>query len=471
MKKFFVLFVLLVAVLLAIPGYVGYQAQARYQVLVDRLEMSGFRVSKHVYQRGWFGATAESDFALPIPASGPNGENNIQEFGFTINSDVVHGPLMPAGGIGLAEINTRILVDGKNVFPDDYPAKIQTRVAWNGAGETLVDLPATVIPAQQKRPQIDFGGMNGQMVFDAGFSKLDTTLKMPGLEISEGEAKRLVVQGVRADSKSWLDESGLMLGSGMFEVDRFELVMIDTLTSVIVEKIGADVDSSKQGENVSGTITYRLESADVNGERYGPAVLELSMANLPAEVLVGIQQGMEEIQRQQLPQNQQAFAAMTLLMSNGPKLIQSDPRFSIDRLSVKTPRGDIQGRFTIQPVGLQWQEISNVQAVVEKLEAEAELSMPEPFFRFMFVQQVRNQIAQQLEMRRQMGEEVEMPEPHQLDVMADSAAEQQLQRLISQEVLVRDGDLLSTRASLSSGLLTVNGKSVPLPVPGAAQAQ
>ncbi|MET0106879.1 MAG: DUF945 family protein, partial [Sedimenticola sp.] len=68
MKKFFVLFVLLVAVLLAIPGYVGYQAQARYQVLVDRLERSGFRVSKHVYQRGWFGATAESDFVLPIPA-------------------------------------------------------------------------------------------------------------------------------------------------------------------------------------------------------------------------------------------------------------------------------------------------------------------------------------------------------------------------------------------------------------------
>ncbi|OOZ36007.1 YdgA family protein [Solemya velesiana gill symbiont] len=471
MKKFAVLFVLIVAALLAIPGYVGHQVEARYQVLVARLEMSGFQVAKHIYQRGWFGANAETDFVLPIPAPDADIPDNIKEVGFSIHSDIVHGPLMPAGGIGLAEINTRILVDGENVFPEDYPAKIQIRVSWNGAGETLVDLPATVIPSNENRPRIDFGGMSGQMLFNAGFSKIDTTMALPGLSVSEGEAKRMVLQGVRADSKSWLDESGLMLGGGVFEVDRFELVMIDDLTSIVLQEIGADVDSGKQGENVSGTITCRLKSADINGDLYGPAILEMSMGNLPAEVLVNIQQGMEEIQRQKLPQQQQAFAAMSVLMSNGPRLIKSDPKFSIDRFSVKTPQGDVEGRFSVQSIGLLWKEIANMQAIVQKLEAEAELKMPESFFRFLFAQQVRNQVVQQIEMRRQMGEEVEVPEPHELDAMADAAAEEQLQRLLFQEVLIRDGTMLSTQASLSSGLLSVNGKAIPLPVPGAAQAQ
>ncbi len=471
MKKFLLLFVIVAAALLAIPGYVGYQAEERYQLLVDRLEASGFQVQSHDYQRGWFGAIASTAFVLPIPQPSATDPDNVSEFGFTINSDIVHGPLMPSGGVGLGEIDTSILVDGESVFPEDYPAKILTQVSWNGSGSTVIDLPAAEIPAQEERPKIDFGGMSGQVVFDAGFSKVDTRIELPNLAASEGEAKRIVLKGVRVESKSWVDESGLMLGDGSFGIQRIEFVDVDSLTSVILQDIGADVDSGKQGENVSGKITYSLQSADINGDHYGPGMLEMSMANLPAEVLVSIQQGMEDIQRQKLPQSQQALAAMTVLMSNGPKLLKSDPKFSIDRFSVKTPQGDVQGRFSLQPVGLQWKEIANMAAVVDKLEAAAELKMPEAFYRFLFAQQVRNQVMQQMEMRRQMGEEVDVPEPHELDAMADTAAEEQLQRLLTQEILVRDGSMLSTRATLSSGLLSVNGKTIPLPVPGAVQSQ
>ena len=69
MKRFLVLFVALGAALLSIPGVLGFQVQERYQDLIRNIQGGGLQVSSQSYRRGWFGATASTEFYLPLPES------------------------------------------------------------------------------------------------------------------------------------------------------------------------------------------------------------------------------------------------------------------------------------------------------------------------------------------------------------------------------------------------------------------
>ena len=55
-----------------------------------------------------------------------------------------------------------------------------------------------------------------------------------------------------------------------------------------------------------------------------------------------------------------------------------------------------------------------------------------------------------------------MPTPGELQEMVEAAATEQLDQLLVQGLVEREGSDIATVASLSNGLLTVNGKTVPL---------
>jgi len=460
MKKFVVIFLLLGLALLSLPGYIGFQAEDRYRVMIDQLEKGGLQVGAHRYRRGWFGADAETELVIPLARMDMAGPEEPKAFHFTLQSKLVHGPLLPEGGFGLAEIDSAILVDGENIFPADYPALLRTHIAWDGAGETLVDLPATRLEGRADRPRIEFKGLRGRATMDAGFSHARIQAHLAGVKINEGGDRLLEIGNVSLNSQSRRDGDGLMLGGGRIDVGSFELLDMGRAVSLRLAGIAIDVESTAQAGMVSGAVSYRLESAQISGEDYGPAQLKLSMGNLPATVLLKLQHAMEDIQR--LPQDQQPMAAVSVLLESGPELLKADPKFAVERLSIKTPEGDIEGRFALQPVGLQWSEVGNFQMVLNKLESQLALRMPVSFFKTLFAQQARAQLMRDLQMRRQTGEALEMPGPKALQQMVDAAAEAQIDRLLAQEVLVRDGEVLATEASLSSGLLSVNGKTIPL---------
>jgi short subunit dehydrogenase-like uncharacterized protein len=56
-----------------------------------------------------------------------------------------------------------------------------------------------------------------------------------------------------------------------------------------------------------------------------------------------------------------------------------------------------------------------------------------------------------------------MPDQSQLEDEAAMLAETQLENLLSQGLLQKQGGYLTAAMNMESGLLTVNGKSIPLP--------
>jgi len=470
-KLLMVILVLAALLLLTVPGVVGMHAQGRYQQMVGQLQASGLRVVRNDYQRDWFGATAETELELPMPQDAAP-QKSPQPLRFVLRSEISHGPFFPAQGVTGDQliIDSEFLSGGKPLFPADYPALIQTRISLDGNGRTLIDLPPLDLPGRNGQPAIQFKGAKGEMGFRADYGHLAMDLKLPYLRIDNGQGALFELEGAIMDGAYERGAAGLMLGSGGVTVSRVEMLS-GQVASLELQGLGAKIESSAEGDLVKGAVHYTVDSVVTNGDSYGPAELDLRVDHLSAPVLGRMQKAMDEMASQNLPPEQQGMALLSVMMSSGEEFLRSDPRLVLERLYVQTPEGTIEGRFKLQPIGLEWAEISNISAILNKLDAEAELQMPEPLFRALFEQQARQVVMMQVEQQRMLGKDVATPDFAQLESQVAAMADQQLEALLQQEVLVRKGSDIATVATLRNGLLTVNGKSLPLPILGPPPTQ
>jgi uncharacterized protein YdgA (DUF945 family) len=460
MKRFIALFVVLGAALLAAPGIVGFQVEAYYQGLMQQFAKGGAELVSQDYQRAWFGAESRSDFLVRIP-SGPD-RSKTETLQFSLVSHIVHGPLT-AEGLRLADIRSDIRVDGESLLPADYQAVIRTLIGIDGQGSTRIDLPAGVIPASGERPAIRFDGMDGDIRFDAAFEQVDARFALPALRLSQGDAQLLEIEGMQLNSHSSKDVSGLMLGGGRFEIGRIGMWDQASGTRIEARQLGVEAESTVKGELVSATVHYQLDRLEVDGGVYGPAEVRLGLGNLPPEALLRIQQSVEEINAQQLPDEQKGMALLSVLMGNAPALLKGDPLVTIDKLSIQTPDGLVAGKLSLQSIGLEWKEIGNAPAVLGKLVADASLQMPRRLFTLLLRQKVEADLLRQFEQVRLINPDTKLPSAAELAEMSTALTEQQVNQWLGQEILVEQGDIIATRVTLADGLLSVNGKTIPLP--------
>lgn len=459
MKKYLLLFVVIGALVLALPGIVGWQMEARYQELVERAEQAGLRVTANSYQRGWFAAAAETELEPALPKRAA--DVAAIDMRFKIRSRIDHGPLVTAG-LGLGEIDSEILVDGEQLFPDEYPASIKTLVALDGGGRMQLELPPLSLEPQSDRPAAEFSGLSAQLDFDPQFQANQLQAEMAGLVLSEGGSAVLEVGLVEMDSRSWAGPAGLTLGGGIFTMERLLFNNPAQDIAVALNGLSAEIESSDQGQQIGGSASYRLETAEIGGETYGPGEIRFEFSNFSAPVLARMQQEFEQMSQQDLSEQQQGMVVMSILLSSVPKLLENDPGLALRQLRLVTPDGVIEGHLALQSRGLKWEEIGDPAKLLGKLAADMSLRLPQRLLQLVLEQRVLNQIVQQYQQRESLGEEIEMPNAAQLQSMVEAEAEQQLSQLLGQGILEQDGDRLATVAVLADGLLTVNGKTVPL---------
>lgn len=462
MKRFLFLFVALGAALLSMPGILGFQVQESYQTLIQGIQGGGLQVSSQTYRRDWFGATARTEFYLPLPESPDQASPTSQGLRFTLVSQINHGPLTTAGA-GLADLSSHILLEDTPLFPADAGARIETAIGLDGAGSVSLQLPATEVAADGKRPKIGFAGLQGELTFDSGFDALDARFDLAGISAAQDGAWSMDLGRMALLSRTNQGADGLRLGEGSLTLERLRLDEATGSAGLDLGGLSMDVVTSARDSVVDGEVSYRLDKAIVDGRKYGPVSLKLTMANMSSRFLASIQAAAEEANARRLTQEERGLAVMNQLISGAPDLLKQDPRISLEELSLETPDGLVRGSFTIQALGLRWEEIGDLPRVLNKLVAEASISMPEPLLRLLFVEKAEAEIRQQVEQRKLMGEPVKMPEPEKLRELALQLADQQIDQLIRQEFLLARDGYLATDASLSDGLLSVNGKMIPIP--------
>ena len=457
MKKLLFVLVVVVVVILAAPAIVGFQAEGHYQNLVKQLQKSGFTVVADEYHRGWMQSTVKTQLSLPIPQDEIT-DAEPKQFAFTLNSEITHGPWLD----GLAEIETVIQLDDENLFPDDYPANISTLIAMDGSGRTVVDLPEAELDATEDRPSVRFAGLQGEVMFDASFSDVHLDLRMPALQIGNGEQQVASFSGISVNSHSWKNSTGLVLGDGRFAMKKFS-VDDGQETQFDLENVIIEAESQEQDGAVKASVKYQLQKAMAAEAAYGPAELKISVDRLPSDVLLKIQQAMEEMNEKQMSPSQQQMAAMSVLLSSGPAVLEADPQLMVDRLHVVTPEGVISGQMSMQSIGLKWAEISNISQVVAKLQVNAQLRVPKVYAMDLATMEVSRRLQMQQLQQIESGNEEALMDAEQLEEMASQMANDQMMTLLEQGLISEEGQDYTSRLKMEDGLLTINGKGFPLP--------
>jgi len=146
------------------------------------------------------------------------------------------------------------------------------------------------------------------------------------------------------------------------------------------------------------------------------------------------------------------------LLANADALLAKDPSVALDQLSFDMPEGRVAASFELRTVGLRAAELRNAQAALQRLQGKAALRLPEVVLAALLRQQGRQQLAALAE---EHGD-AEQPSADEVEEAAGQYAAQQIETLVAQQILVRDAGALAFAAELRNGLLTVNGKSIPL---------
>ena len=141
MKKLLALFLLIVALSVAAPGFLGMQAEARYDAVVAQLQAAGYRVVDRTYARGWFSSSARLQLEVPLPEGRAADATPLRVM---IKTHARHGPFLGdhERPFGIARLDSEVWLDSEPLIVGDGAAPVRTLVGFLGSARTIVAVPA-----------------------------------------------------------------------------------------------------------------------------------------------------------------------------------------------------------------------------------------------------------------------------------------------------------------------------------------
>ena len=440
----------IVALSAAAPGLLGMQAQRQYDRYVDQLAGAGYQITDRTYARGWFSSDAGFTASLPV---GPDSAAALQ-----FRNRIAHGPFLgEPKAFGLARIDSELRVGDAPLLVGDGRAPVRTAVGLFGDTYTVIDLPARQLALEGGALQLESGALTGELRTAAGQAGADGYLALPLLRLRGNEGESVELAGLRLDGGMRRSASGLALGEWRMAVEALGGRQAGTELRLAGLEVVARSDE-KEGL-VGGSADYRLRQFTTDGVTYGPMELRVAVSRLPAEALARIQQAMDDVGA--TSDELRAQAAGLALLSNADALLAQDPVVALERLQVDTPEGRVEGQLELRSVGLRLAQIKDATSALRRVEGKASLRVPEVLLTRFLAQDAAMRLAAASE---EAGEAVDEAA---VEASAAEAAREAVAGLVGQELLVRDGGQLAATAQWRNGLLTVNGKTVPVTLPSA----
>ncbi len=452
---------LLTCVVLAItPAIIGLEAEKQYMLLTEQWGQRSISVLDHYYSRNWFSSDAKTELVFTIPFAGRKSSDQ-SEFSFYLQSSIAHGPLTITGQIGLADISTRLLSADNNGSHGDIPATLQTLIALSGAGSTTIDIPAVEIRSDDTRVGISTGGLTGEIQYAAGMSGIRIDAGLKDLTVARGSEKQLALGQLALSAEGWLGTTGLLLGKGDLALSDLDVNHKGGALSLKLDQMGLSFESSETADHAALKTICTVGRVDINNALYGPGRITLAVDKLPVPALIKLQEAIEMLNRQRLPQEQQRMAMTHLLLAHGMGLLTDDPLFAIEALQLETPKGKIRGELRLQTKGIYWIDLVT-GSWLKKLLGDASLRMPETIFKQMLLRLAEQRISRKMAQPQQSVEDKESYYPKDQAAIAEAMSRRQHESFLRQGLVKRDAGDITVVATLSDGMLTLNGKTIPL---------
>ena len=443
MKK--VVAIVVVALLVVVgagPWFMGRVAHSRVDKGLDKLveQVPYFRIAERKWNAGWFrsDSTVTFEFVLPgvgnkpvaaladatpaeelIPDIEPEdeltyetGEEPVDEpapqaipkfptmppLRFTMKSQVLHGPVLGTAGIGVARVETKLVLSEEirskliEVLGTDEPVRIRTRLAFLGGGTTTISGDARTIPLEK------FGvpKANGTIAWDAFSlslgsgrkgSSFDIQGRQPRIEFkSDNGAEHLLLSDLTVEGNGSRITEDLYDGNMAFGIGKVSVASRKS-PAVDVSQVAYNVGSVSKGDYFDYAI--RMGSGEVKSAALESLKFQLkevhydmTLRHLHTPTLQKLTRSLRDSYSKAMDNPRDAEAAMMApLAEHGRELLKHDPEFVIDRIGIVTEVGEAVFKGVIKLPGVTDNDLeAGVMALMPRLVADITFEAPQALF-------------------------------------------------------------------------------------------
>ncbi len=442
-------------------------AIARNYQLLD--ENPSLRIVARDYRRGIFSASetltlevfgnlAPWPGASLLPASAGEGA----PLRLTIRSHIRHGPLPGLASVGAATVDSELLADAPlrerlaEILGDEKPLQLRSEYRFDGGGSSTLRIPAfsTYWPAREGagRDTLAWDGLTLNLDFAAGMQRYSLHAEAPRLELKGARGGQLTMLGVRLEGtqqRVFADEP--LLYAGVQKLSMARLIVGGGEGGgepVDMRRVRCEAEVPVKGDYIDLVARLGSESLRVGGRDYGPANYDFSLRHLHARTAAAFYREVMRLSADPALQAAALEAPATLLASlatPGMELLRHGPELGIDRLAFRSPHGDASLVAHFRVNGAQTQDLGNPLTLLAKLDADADILLPEGLLGEMAA----------------AGDQGVSGAGDAVDAAVGAPAAAfgaRLADFVARGLVARNGAMLRSRLAFSKGRLTVNGR-------------
>ena len=455
MRKFLAVLIILAGAYAGAAYVLGGQVRERYFSVLDEYQRYGIvSLSNHAYERGLISSTAQTLVEVRVP--GERGDAEVSRF--VVRHVMQHGPLTGKGGDffrnpGLARVESTSdpWVGGgspQNLFPQ-YPdrarATSEVHVGFEGRVHGNVLIPA--VDRSIDGEHVIWEGLTLRAEVVPASRSMSGDLSMPGLVVKTGEGS---IKFEAVSTNFDLSEVMPLVYAGNITagIAAINITPADG-DAIRVSGLNLSSDSSCENALYRYSQTIGVESITVGESAYGPAFCELTGKNIDANALSQFQTSLQELYRTMADTESEQFYEQVgdLYGSLFAKVLAGTPEIHMPRLQVATPMGEMTGAFSLKLASPVQGTAMNPLLLLQHLEAGAQVAVHEELLKGL--------------LRMSLGQDGE-PGSDELEILVQLRYNEQIEPLLAQNLLVRDGDVIRADAVFANGRLAVNGQAVPL---------
>jgi len=445
-----------IALVLALgPPALGHVAKVGYRdLLVDLLAGAPDReILQNSYHQGWFASSAALEVLIPAdPAARPPAAPTR----IRLDSRIQQGPgiwFTPRFPPLLGRVQTRAEIQG---LPLALPAlMVQTDLQVDGSALMRLQAPAGETAVTAEALGLRHGELSGEVRLASDREAISGRLVLTDLAVlaTTGPIVRLSELELEADLPS--DSAG----TGRLDVARVE---VDGMASGIgstpigapgirLEGFGIRMVRDTRDGRLDARLSFSATELSTAGETYGPSEMVLAAERLDTDALVDLAEGMRLLGSGRVSQEMRGLITAGLMARLLPRLAASGARLAVDPVRIQTPKGPAMGRLDLRldpdaPLP-RWPSLAFGDWLA-LFQVDGELSVPE---------------AVALSWLERFGDERSLSLS---DTNAIAAAREEADELLGTWTrggwISRQDGRVASAVRLGDGLLTVNGKTLPI---------
>ncbi|MBK8525119.1 MAG: YdgA family protein [Betaproteobacteria bacterium] len=497
--------------LVAVPLALAYPAAAwvmgqqietaigeHYQLLAEN---PSAKIVSRDYQRGVFSATETVTIELfsnvtaavarqqqEAMAANPGVKlPPVKPLQIAVRSVIRHGPLPGFSKLAAAVVDSELVLDGElqqqvaAVFGTQKPLEVHSEYRFDGGGISTVRSPgfSTHWAAGEGagRNTLVWEGLRIDVDFAKGLKSYTLQAEAPKLTINDSKGGGMSMNDMRLQAtqqRLFEDDPLLYVGEQKMTLAQLGVRPVKEADPVVLKQVVYDVAMPVSGEYVDMIARLGAASLQVGKQEFGPANYDFSLRHLHGRTLATLYRTLVKI-----------YGDPTLSMAAGANpaqlwapvakpatdLLKHAPEFRLDRLSFRSPHGDATLAARVALKDFAETDLANPMLLVAKLDAAAEIALPEALVGAMASTLPAGSRA--AEAAAENGEGVVVPSAEELAEQRSEKLRQQLSLFIEQGLVQREGTQIKSKLAFSRGQMTINGKPfnpMAMGAPGASGA-